>query len=179
MDENKMFKQKAFEKDRKLWLPGLHKIYQTGDWVRFSEYVQGRYEIMQDAFKLYYGQMPEKYRRDFVVGCYMHHGDHYPCCRMALRRLPKNGINELPKRFAKKDVVEIWRAGNEEEELAKYRISWTTSYKVANDFYRSKHYLYRGEIRPCDIIAYTNEREEHEVMQYNKVRNVELYDMHW
>ena len=44
-------------------------------------------------------------------------------------------------------------------------------YKKYN--HRHASYVYKGKIRTADIIAYTNERKEQEVMQYNSVFAVE------
>ena len=156
----------------------LNKIFAEGDWKSFCNQVLAYPESMPIAF-MFYDQMPEEYRRDFVVGCYEHRGDSFPACRQALRGLKKNGINELPKKYRDKEYITVSRAGEEEMTKAPYLLSWSISRKVAEFFlneYIGQHanYLYLAKIRPCDVIAYTNERKEQEILQYRKVYDIQI-----
>ena len=161
----------------------LNQAAESNDWNRVCELTECRYEIMPYTFSVYYDKIPQNLRRDFVVGCYEHHGDGVPGCRKALRGLPKNGINELPKAYREKEYITVYRAGEENLDKAKYRLSWTLDKRVALDFYNNLRYscdrahnLYKAKIRPCDVIAYTNERKEKEVLQYRKVYDIEVLD---
>lgn len=161
----------------------LNQAADAKEWGRVCELAQSRHEIMPYTFSKYYEKIPQNLRRDFVVGCYEHHGDSVPGCRKALRGLPKNGINELPKAYRDKEYITVYRAGEEARNKAKYRLSWTLDKRVALGFYNNLNYsrdrahnLYKAKIRPCDVIAYTNERKEKEVLQYRKVYDIEVLD---
>ena len=146
------------------------------NWDEFCSIAQLNYEVMPEAFR-YYDQLPKKYRRDFVINCYMHHGDRVSGCRKAVRGLPKNGINELPPEYAVLPEITVYRAGEEELKKAPYRLSWTLDIDIAHFFlyeYKGAHasHLYKATIKPCDVIAYTDDREEQEVLQYRYVYNI-------
>lgn len=163
------------------WLPELEELAYKGRWEEFSDYAQGHYEVMPEAFSCFYEYMPQEYRRDFVIGCYEHHGDHVLPCREHLKRLPKNGLQELPEEYASLGEMTVYRAGYEEVDEAPSALSWTWDERVARFFldeYVKRHarYLYRAKIKPCDVIAYTDGREEHEVLQYMGVYDVEVID---
>lgn len=160
-------------------LPMLRKYGESGDWEKMCSFVSLNYEVMPDAFSLYYLKMPAELRRDFAIECYMHNGDSIPGCRKAIRNLPKNGINELPSKYSSRDKIIVYRAGEEAVKLSPYRISWTLDKKVAEFFFHRNMgahatHLYQGEIRPCDVIAYTNDRKEKEILQYNRVRKIKI-----
>lgn len=162
-------------------LSKLEESYTAGDWETVCVIAECCYEVMPEAFAFYYDEMPEEYRRDFVVGCYSNHGDSLPSCRKALRALPKNGINELPPEYTEREEITVYRAGEETPNMAQYRLSWTTDIEVAKKFFetyicsRSRaQYLYKAKIRPCDVIAYTDDRAEKEVLQYRKVKDIEV-----
>lgn len=181
MKEYKHILRAAYLEGKTRAFPLLQESYDAGDWEEFQSVVMINYEVMPEAFAFYYDDMPEQFRRDFVVSCYDHHGDSLPACRKALRALPKNGINELPKAYRNKEFITVYRAGEEDPDKAKYRISWTLDKKVAlffmQDYFGSRYrtqYLYRAKIRPCDVIAYNNDRKEKEVLQYRKVFDVEI-----
>ena len=44
--------------------------------------------------------------------------------------------------------------------------------------YKNRHanYLYKAKIRPADVIAYTDDRKEFEVIQFNSVYDIELLE---
>ena len=169
-------------KQRMVFLPKIKEYADNNEWQLFSDTVQGVFEIMPYAFRLFYSEMPNEFRRDFVVGCYIHHGDSIPACRRAIRMLPKNGIKELPSELAIQPYIVVYRAGEEPIEKAPYRISWTCDERIARFFFREyenrrAQFLYKAKIRPVDVIAFTNEREEMEILQYRKVYDVRLIEM--
>ena len=165
-------------KSRAHYLPAIADAALSGDWEEFTTLVHYSPETINDVFTDFYAAMPMEYRRDFVVGCYMHHGDSYYLCRLALRNLPRNGASELPEGYRDADEITVYRAGEEPIEEAPERISWTLSEEKArwfmNDYgLRHANHLFRAHIRPSDVIAYDNGREEQEIMQYRSVYNVE------
>ena len=80
--------------------------------------------------------------------------------------------------MAEQKEITVYRAGEEPIEKAKYRISWTTDINTAlfflNDYIeRHAAHLYTGKIKPGKIIAYTNDRDESEVLQYGSVYDIQ------
>ena len=160
-----------------LW-PAIEALAKAGKWDEFCSKAQYNYDTMAAAFRFYYKDIPANLKRSFALSCYSHRGDLLSCCRKAVRGLDRNGINELPLQYAGKDEITVYRAGEEPIEKAKYRLSWTLSYDVAKKFLsglNSSHAvaIYKAKIRPQDIIAYMDDREEQEVLQYRKVYDIE------
>lgn len=148
------------------------------NWEEFITIALTRYEVMPEAFT-FYEQIPDNLKYNFAISAYMHHGDSLPAVRKAVRSALKYGAPVLPPEIAAQETITIYRAGEEDITKCKYRISWSTDINTALFFlntYGGRHanYLYKGQIKTADIIAYTNERKENEIMQYNKVFNIEL-----
>ena len=158
-------------------LPTIAECALTGEWEDFSIKVQVMYETMPEAFYYFYEDMPEEYRHDFVVSCYQSHGDSLEDCREALRELPPNGLEELPEEYRNLAELTVYRAGEEPIDEAEGYFSWTLDESVARFFKDrfpfEKRHLYRAHIKPSDVIAYTDDREEKEVIQYMSVYDVE------
>ena len=157
------------------------ELAESGKWEAFCTEVMLKYEVMPKAFRIYYNDIPSSMRRSFALGCYSNHGDSVPGCRKAVRELERNGINELPPEYANQTFITVYRAGEEPINKAKFRLSWTLSYEVAKTFryeLRSRHAndIFRAKIRPCDVIAYLDDRNEQEVIQYRKVFDVEIVE---
>lgn len=163
------------EKQKATFLPIIADLAFTGKWSDFSGRVHTVYEVMPEAFDFFYPDMPEQYKRDFVIGCYEHHGDSMEACRRAVIELPANGLDELPAELAGKEKITVYRAGLEGIDETPDYLSWTTSLEVAR-FFQRRHRggsIYRASIRPCDVIAYNDGRDEYEVLQYRSVFDVE------
>ena len=82
---------------------------------------------------------------------------------------PEDEKNSLP------DVLKVYRATESSPRKAKWEYSWTINLQCAGFFAarRDPHIkIMEGEIKKADIIAYTNERHEFEVIQYGKVYNI-------
>lgn len=179
--EFERFEQARYKAQAMKTFPIIANLAKAGRWKEFSGRVQAVYEVMPQAFDVFYADMPEEYRRDFVIGCYVNHGDALEQCREALKELPKRGLEELPKEYASKPEIIIYRAGSEAQEEAGNFLSWTIDRKTADFFlntYIGKHAtrLYKAKIKPADVIAYTNERNEKEVLQYRSVYDVETIE---
>lgn len=170
--------KQAYANQKKVFLPVIDELAKAGKWEEFCDRVEVVYEVMPEAFTYYYKDMPEEYRRNFVIECYMNHGDSLEECRKALVQLPKNGVNELPQEYREQPYIIIYRAGEEDIDETQYKISWTLDIKVAEFFmytWRSRHAnaIYKAKIKPDDVIAFTNERQEQEVMQFRGVYDIE------
>lgn len=170
---------KKLEKiQRKQLLPVLEKAKIAGDWEGFINMALSIPELLKDAFKDF-DKIPNQLKYDFAISAYTHHGDSIPAVRKAVRNALKYGRPTLPEYIRDKDIVTVYRAGEEDIQKAKYRISWTTNKEVAEFFlkeYKNRHAnnLYEGKIRTKDIIAFTNSKNEFEVMQYGSVYDISL-----
>lgn len=145
-------------------------------WQEFIKYTLTHWQAMRFAFR-FYDEIPDSMKYSFAIEAYIHHGDSIPAVRRAVRTAAKYGKPELPADIAAQETITIYRAGEEPIEKSKCRISWTTDYNVAVFFYSEymhKHanHLYQGTIRTADIIAYCDDRQEKEVMQYRKVYDI-------
>lgn len=150
------------------------------DWEEVAELGEiGGLNDMQLSFA-FYKYFPEEIKRRFALGCYMHKGDWLPCCRSAVRKLEKRGLQELPEEYADKQEIIVYRGGEEEPNKAKYRLSWTLDKEKAAWFYnhpaQRANYLYRAKIKPCDVIAFLDDRNEKEILQYRKVYDIEILE---
>lgn len=159
-------------------LPTIAEYALDGEWEKFSNSVQAMYETMPEAFAYFYDDMPEEYRRDFVIGCYIHHGDSVEECREAVTLLRGSGRDDLPEEYRDMEEITVYRAGEEPIDEAEEYLSWTLDEKVAHFFmyeYGARHanHLYRAHIKPSDVIAYTDDRGEREVIQYLSVYDIE------
>lgn len=170
------FQHKQYLAQQQFFTPQLLEHMAKGEWEEFVHLALKVYEIMPIAFR-YYDKVPDNLKYDFCIQAYLHHGDSIPAVRKAVREALKYGKPKLPKNMQNADFIEVYRAGEETIDKAPYRISWTTKKEVALFFlneWRERHanHLYKAKIKPQDIIAYTNDREEFEIMQYRKVYDI-------
>ena len=164
--------------------PRAMKCVREGDWKEFCEFVAGVYQLFPVVFAdggIFDDEMPYEYKRDFIVQCYVNHGDELDPLVERLSNFDPIGASVLPPEYADLDVITVYRAGEEEIEEASERCSWTLSKDVADFFmykYRNRHanYLYKAKLATKDVIAYTNEREEFEVIQFCSVYDIEVLD---
>ena len=166
-------------------MPRLIEADERHDWEKVCDLIMLTPEIMSAGLKYVYDHLPDDLKFTLPVECYAQNGDRMPVVRKYVRQARKYAPIEkrIPPELQKKSVVEIYRAGDEPIELAKYRISWTTDLKVAQWFYdrallceQSPRHLYKGSIKPNQIIWYIDDREEREIMQYGSVHDISEID---
>lgn len=118
-------------------MPRLIEADKRRDWETVCDMVMLTPEIMSDGLKYVYDHLPDDLKFMLPVECYTQNGDRMPAVRKYVRQARKYAPIEkrIPPELQKKSVFEIYRAGEEPIELAKYRISWTTDLKVAQWFY--------------------------------------------
>ncbi len=162
-------------------MPIFMGAFENGDIEKACHYVEFVPEIMSDALEIVYPHLSKEDKFFLPLRCYLHNGDRMPVVRkyvrMAKAFMPPE--KRIPAKWLDKPTIEVFRAGTETADKAKHQISWTTDIEVAQWFYdrSTKHFgrpchLYRATICPEEIIWYTNDREEKEVLQYGSVRNV-------
>jgi hypothetical protein len=170
------FQRRAYLRQKERFLPQLLEYRAAGKWKDFINTALSAYEVMPEAF-MFYDEIPDNLKYDFAISAYQHHGDSIPAVRKAVRGAAKYGKADLPAELQAKEVITVYRAGEEDITKCKYRISWTTDRSVAEFFlntYIGRHaaYLYTAQIRPADVIAYTDDRQEKEILQYRKVFDI-------
>ena len=119
---------------------------------------------------------------NMIIQCYLYNGYNFPKqimlkAKQLSRFIPDNiRCTDLPKT---KEVT-IYRATASTAEQAKKEISWTINKDVGIWFAYRFHeaesmpdlHLYQGLIDYDKIIAYTNDRNEYEVIQHRNVRDI-------
>ena len=158
----------------------LKESISKGDWSDFCEMLTiCSRQVMEEYFIKYYDQVPDELKYDLVTDLYICVGDSIPAVRKALRGALKYGKATLPPELEGLNEITVYRGGTEDIGKATYRISWTLSRDKAEWFANRNclagfpYHLYKGVIRRDKIIAYTNRREEEEIMQYRNVRKIE------
>ena len=155
------------------------------DWEEVSDLLLLNPDLMAQELSYVYPDLPPEYKFSIPVQSHTHNGDRIPAVRKFVRQARKWAPLEkrLPPELAALPEITVYRAGAERPEEAPCRISWTTSPAVAGWFYRRSvarnrppRHLYRGVILPEKVIWYTNDRQEHEVMQYRNVRKITELD---
>lgn len=165
------------------WLNKLFKLTLEGEWEKFCFEVtwSGSTSKMDAAVSAFYDMMPDSMKYDFIIDLYSNHGDSSPKVRQALRCLRKYGKPKLPDELKDAEFITVYRGGNGAEDVqkAKYCISWTTDKDKAFWFRDRKKFIgdneakvFSGIIKPEKVIAYNDDREEKEIMQYRNVRNI-------
>ncbi len=151
------------------------------DWDEVFSLIKLNPNIMAEGLELVYRRLPDEYKYMIPTSCYTHNGDRMPIVRKYVRQARKYASidKRIPAEMISLLEIQVYRAGVESIEKARYGISWTTSLDVARWFYDRaqnlhwpKRHLYKGTIKPEKIICYTDDRQEKEVMQYNNVRNI-------
>lgn len=159
----------------------MQKGFQTGDWSEIT--MMGNTGEALYALNLLHDRIPGDQLYRITIDVYTDTRIPFPKKRILdLRKIrPSDYLKELPERFADIDPITIYRAtlsGDIAE--VKKELSWTTDIDTALFFYgRNIHiglkdvHLYQGTIEKSKIIAYTNQRNEFEVLQHMSVRNIE------
>lgn len=169
--------KKMVEQQRKDYLAEIEEAAQAGDWKEVCSIIALRPFIMEEGFSLYYDRIPDDMKYDFVTKIFTHNGDNFPCIRNALTQARSYGKPNLPDWMG--ETVTVYRGGSEGVDEVGQAISWSTEQDVAEFFanrrLHSGHegHVYKGTIRSDDIITYTNDRHEHEVMQFGSVYDIE------
>lgn len=169
--------RRNYERQRAAFAPKLLGHRNRGEWEQFITTALSIYEVMPLAFS-FYEEVPDSMKYDFAVSAYINHGDSIPAVRKAIRGARRYGEPDLPPELAAQEAITVYRAGEEPIAKAPCRISWTTSRETALFFLREyigRHatHLYRAKIKPERVIAYTNARNEKEILQYRGVYDIE------
>ena len=171
--------RKMLLQQRQDYLDEIEQHAQSGEWDKVCSIIQLRPFIMEEGFELYYDRIPDSMKYEFVTGLFTHNGDHCANIRKALTEVRKYGSPVLPDWMTGKDVITVYRGCGGSIKRVGEGISWSTNRKVAEFFANRcivkrgvKGHVYEAKLRIEDIIAYTDNREEQEVMQFRKVFDI-------
>lgn len=159
----------------------MQKGYQTGDWSDITM-LDNAGEALY-ALNLLHEKIPGDQLYGITLDVYTNSRIPFPKRRILdLRSVrPSDYLKDIPEKLADIDPIVVYRAtlSGDAREVRK-EISWTTDKDSALFFYgRNIHvgfkevHLYQGTIEKSKIIAYTNQRNEFEVLQHMGVRNIE------
>ena len=159
----------------------MQKGFQTGDWSEITMLDNTGEAIY--ALNFLHDRIPADQLYRITLDVYVNSRIPFPKKRILdLRKVrPSDYLKDIPEELADTDPVVIYRATlNGDVAEVRKEISWTTDKDTALFFYgRNIHigfkdvHLYQGTIEKSKIIAYTNQRNEFEVLQHMGVRNVE------
>jgi len=156
------------------------------DWETVEGLIILNPELMSYGLKHAYAHLPDEYKFSLPTECYVHHGDSMPTVRKYVRAAKKllPAHKRMPAEFLSMPEIQIYRAGEESIDKARYRISWTTDFEIAkwfgeraDAFGLPPRRLYAAKIKPEKIIWYTDARNEKEVMQYNSITDLVEIDV--
>lgn len=176
----------------------IEEYKQKGEWEKVCFQINGSGNLLSEIFARYYKDLPDNVKYELLIQLYTHNGDRLTEVRKEVRKALKYGSPQLPTFLAGQKIITVYRGGGEDISKAKYRMSWTTSLRVAEFFMKKYIYdnylirqygyeipkkgvqftnnnyvhLYKGEIKREKIIAYTNSRKEEEIIQYRNVLNI-------
>lgn len=163
----------------------------NGDWDNFffvigdTKYKNHYYEYY---LKKYYDVIPETEKYDLVKGLYVARENVDNVFRPFIEDIKKLRPAEYDKEILKdllnqpdKDgnILHVYHGTTSAERNPAHAISWTIDYKTALFFafrfpwHRKTAHVYMGSININDIIAYTNDRKEFEIIQLDSVSNVQ------
>ena len=155
-----------------------------GEWESVSQYICGYAETGAIVLQIGKHIIPKPIQYQIAIELYTDNGDMYS----EIMDVVKTGRefrsddwnNEMPECVRNVTTFTVFRAGKEGIDEATESMSWTLWRDVAEWFAeRHEHYgqktqhLYRASISADDVIAYTNERQEFEIIQYQGVRGIE------
>jgi len=154
--------------------------FERHEWEQFCKAVLLDRNTMELCFICgWQDKLPDSYYYDFVVSSYTHWGDSMPKVRKAVYGLKKHGAAKLPAELDGLDVITVYRGCVDDIHWVKNAISWTMDINEAKHFKQMaetfKHQparVYQGKIRREHVLAYTNERNESEIIQHGHVYGI-------
>lgn len=157
----------------------LRKGFQTGDWsgiTLLSNMGDALY-----ALNAVHERIPLEQLYEITLDVYTNSRISFTGCKkriIELRKVrPDDYLKELPEELEHTDPLIVYRATSSSiDQKIGTELSWTTNKDVAVWFYQrllgDKH-LYKATIYKDKIIAYTNRRNEFEVLQHRGVKDIE------
>ncbi len=154
------------------------------EWESVSQYICGYAETGAIVLQIGKHIIPKPIQYQIAIDLYTDKGDLYneilDIVKDGNEYRPDDWNKEMPECVRNDTTFTVYRAGAENIDNAAECISWTLWRDVAEWFAeRHEHYgqgtqhLYKATISADDVIAFTNERQEFEIIQYYGVREIE------
>lgn len=157
----------------------LSEGFQTGDWSGIMLLDNTGDALF--ALNVAHDSIPPEQLYEITLDVYTNSRIPFTGCKkriIELRKVrPADYLKELPEELEQVDPLTVYRATPSSiDQKIGTELSWTTNKDVAVWFYQrllgDKH-LYKATIFKDKIIAYTNCRNEFEVLQHRGVKNIE------
>lgn len=156
----------------------------SGDWDKVDDIASYNSDMGCYMIRMYENILPLELKCRIALFHYTDKGDFNPTIRKYVRKAgiirPENWRDMLPSSVQDLDSFVIYRGGGEDINKAAYSLSWTLSQEMAEWFMKrheltnpAPQHLYRGIISADRVIAYVNDREEFEIVQYRGVKKIE------
>ena len=154
------------------------------DWDSISHYIFGYAETGAIVLQIGKYIIPKPIQYQIAIRLYTDKGDMYD----EILDIVKNGKDfrpvdwnkEMPECVRNETTFTVYRAGSESIDEAAESMSWTLWRDVAEWFAERHEYygqgtqhLYKATISADAVIAFTNGRQEFEIIQYQGVRDIE------
>ena len=155
-----------------------------GEWESVSQYICGYAETGAIVLQIGKHIIPKPIQYQIAIDLYTDKGDLYneilDIIKDGNEYRPDDWNKEMPECVRNETTFTVYRAGEESINDADESISWTLWRDVAEWFAeRHEHYgqgtqhLYKATISTDDVIAFTNARQEFEIIQYRGVKDIE------
>ncbi len=155
-----------------------------GEWDSISQYISGYADTGAIVLQIGKHIIPKPIQYKIAIGLYTDKGDMYSeitdIVKNGKEYRPDDWSKDLPECVRTESTFTVYRAGEESIDMAAESMSWTLWRDVAEWFAgRHEHYgqgtqhLYQASISADDVIAFTNGRQEFEIIQYQGVRDIE------
>ena len=156
----------------------------SGDWDKVDNIASYNSDMGYYMIRMYENILPLELKCRIALFHYTDKSDFNPTIRKYVRKAgiirPENWRDMLPSSVQDLDSFVIYRGGGEDINKAAYSLSWTLSQEMAEWFMKrheltnpAPQHLYRGIISADRVIAYINDREEFEIVQYRGVKKIE------
>ncbi len=153
------------------------------EWELVSQYICGYAETGAIVLQIGKHIIPKPIQYQIAIDLYTDKGDLYSeimdIVKNGKEYRPDDWNKEMPECVRNETTFTVYRAGAENIDDAAECMSWTLWRDVAEWFAeRHEHYgqgtqhLYKATISADDVIAFTNERQEFEIIQYQGVREI-------
>lgn len=183
-----LFTDKDFEEKKRMLKENMQRIENGDVDVILSGSSGGEYPRRRDYLKYYYKCLEPAERYRITVESYVtDDGYNFPrSLIIGLKKIrPADYLKDLPDDLADDsvDTLTVYRATRTPPcGAVKNELSWSISKECSGWFFNNYKrkgtaaYLYCGKIRKDKVIAYTDSREEKEIIQHGGVFGIELLE---
>ena len=156
----------------------------SGEWKSMQSYIFGDAETGAIVLQIGKNMIPRPLQYQIAIDLYTDKGDMFSeiidIVKSGREYRPEDWNKEMPECVRDETTFTVYRAGQESIDAAAESASWTLWRDVAewfaerHEYFRQgKQHLYKATISAEDVIAFTNGRQEFEIIQYQGVKDIE------